>query len=689
MTHIRPFMTATAVFVAIFSGGTAVSQTSTTQTNSPQAGLQKSYPVIYFSDFQPNTARDMVSRIPGFSLQNGGNGARGFGQASLNILINGRRPSSKTSGADAILGRIPADKVIRIDIKDGASLDIPGLSGQVADIITGGSGISGSWNYAVRSWEGTDPQLQDGGISISGERGDLSYVASFNSREFKFTEAGIETFSDANGNVFENRIEDLYYRETRPTLDLNLTYAPANEHVANLNLSGSYGNRNQGVDEFFTAATARGNDGFSIFNAGEDEIEYEIGGDYALPFGPESLSGTLKLIALHRFEDSDNGDVFALYPDGGAAFNSAFLRGTLEGEYIGRSEYSFQTNAAHDWQVSLEGAFNYLDRDTFYTDSNTPTEFDNVRVEEKRAEGNITHSWAVNDRLDLQTSIGAEFSQLSVPTANEPSREFVRPKGFISASYAASEAYTWRAKLERAVGQLNFGLFTDGINLTDNFASTGNSQIVPTQSWNAEVELARQDTKAISGTIKAFVNFIEDPIDRIRFLDGSEGPGNLDTAVEYGLEANATWLLSSIGLDGMRLELDGALRSSDIDDPVTGLSSRLNNQEIWDYKLRYRYDMPGTPYAFGLEFEQDRNSIFRRLDQTFDGRLNLPESKIFAEHKTLWGMTVRLVGQNLLNEKVVRPRIIFEGDRSGPVSQIQYFERERGRRISLELSDTF
>lgn len=685
MSLSRPLLAASTALLLVLNAGTAFAQSTPSSPQQSAATQQKSFTPEYFAQFQPITASDMVSQIPGFTLQGGDDGERGFGQASLNILINGRRPSSKTSGADLILSRIPANKVVRIDIKDGASLDIPGLSGQVIDIITGGSGISGSWNYAMRFWEGTDPQIQDGGFSISGERGDFSYVASLGSGEFKFTEVGRETFSDGAGNVFEDRREDLFYRETRPSLNVNLTYAPANGHVANINLSGGYVNRNQGVDEFFTALTPRGNTGFSLFNAGEDELEYEIGGDYAFPIG----NNKLKLIALHRFEDSQNGDIFAFFPDGGTAFDSSFIRDTQEGEYIGRAEYDFKTSARHGFQLSAEGAFNYLDRDEIFQDTNTPQSLNAVRVEEKRAESNLTHSWKVTDKVDVQTSIGAEYSQLSVPTVDEPSREFVRPKGFISASYNASETYTWRAKLEREVGQLDFNLFTDGISLTDNFTNSGNSQIVPTQSWNAEVELERLDSEFLSATVRAFVNFIDDPFDRIRFLDGTEGPGNLDSATEYGIEANATWLLSSIGIDGMRLELAGALRDSRIDDPITDGKSRLNDQEIWEYDVSLRYDIPQTPYAIGAEFENDQFSIFRRLDQTFNTQLNLPESRIFAEHKELLGMTVRLVGQNIFNEKILRERVIFASDRNGNISEIQNFERQRGRRISIEISDTF
>ena len=127
------------------------------------------YTPDYFTQFVPQTAADMVARLPGFEIRGGGGDERGFGQASLNILINSRRPSSKSSGANQILGRIPASNVERIEIVDGASLNIPGLSGQVANIIAKTGELSGSWEYAIRWEEGSQPQLGDGEINVSGK----------------------------------------------------------------------------------------------------------------------------------------------------------------------------------------------------------------------------------------------------------------------------------------------------------------------------------------------------------------------------------------------------------------------------------------------------------------------------------------------------------------------------------------
>ena len=62
----------------------------------------------------------MVQQIPGFQLDDGG-GLRGFGSAAGNILINDSRPSAKQDLLSAILARIPASYVERINLIRGTS----------------------------------------------------------------------------------------------------------------------------------------------------------------------------------------------------------------------------------------------------------------------------------------------------------------------------------------------------------------------------------------------------------------------------------------------------------------------------------------------------------------------------------------------------------------------------------------
>ncbi len=87
------------------------------------------YPASFFDRYQPATALDMVQRVPGFQLNNGGN-RRGFGAAAGNILLNGRRPSTKDDLPAAMLTRIPASYVESIELIRGQlrGIDMRGQS---------------------------------------------------------------------------------------------------------------------------------------------------------------------------------------------------------------------------------------------------------------------------------------------------------------------------------------------------------------------------------------------------------------------------------------------------------------------------------------------------------------------------------------------------------------------------------
>ncbi len=654
---------------------------------SQNSDVSSTYDPAYFSQFQPNTALDMVGRIPGFSIEEDDDDERGFGQASLNILINGRRPSSKSSGADEILGRITADKVTRIDIVDGASLDIPGLSGQVANIITSTGSLSGSWNYAARFEERTEPQLTEGGISISGSNtaGNFEYAASLNHGIFTYSELGDEVFFNGAGALLQDRREDAAFEQTRPEADVNLSFTQANGNVANLNLSTGLKNRNFNAIEDFLGVAPGQPTGQSFFSSGEDEYEYEVGADYSFPVA----NGNLKLIGLNRYENSDFNTSIDLNIFGDAPIRQDFNTHDKEGELIGRAEYSWKSAASNDWQLSWEGAFNYLDSTTEFALNREFSDPENVRVEEKRTEANLTHSRRVSDKLNFQASLGAEYSQIEVTTNSQPGEGFFRPKGFLSLSYDATARYTWRTKIERAVGQLDFTDFRVSRSLTDGTANNGNVNIVPTQSWNGEIELERKDDKVLSGSLKVFANYIEDPIDRILFPDGSEGPGNLDHAWLYGLSGNATWLLDSYGLKGMRIEGTGSLQDSSIEDPVTLENRRLNQTDLYYYYLSLRHDIPNTPWAWGANFEQSRESPFFRRDEIRDITFDLPFIDYYITHKNVLGMTVSLKLQNTPHWTLDRERLVYDGDRNSDLVRREFVSRSRGNRISLEISDTF
>lgn len=663
-----------------------------TDTVANASAVQGVYDPHYFNQFQPRTAYDMVVRIPGFNLQEDHTDERGFGQATLNILINGRRPSSKSSSANDILGRIPADTVTHIKIIDGASLDIPGLSGQVADIVVSVDNLSGNWRYAARFEEGTEPQLLEGAANFSGKRGNLEYTIGLEAYQFTFTEEGPEYFYDGTGTLIQNRYEDAALQQQQPRANINLTLNRPNSDVANLNISGAILNQNEFIHETFSGINNAAPSGDSVGRNGVDRHEFEIGGDYATPINLWGDKGQFKFIGLYSETHTDSTRRFFFDADNAPLTLSTFLRDDFSSEYIGRAEYTWSQGNNQDWALSAEAAFNRLESDTELFIDSGPRALDHVEVEESRYQANITQSWALTPQLNIQTSLGAEYSEINVPTSDDAKESFFRPKGFLSASYTVSPTYVWRGKIERSVGQLDFGTYVSTVSLTEGSAKQGNAT-VPDQRWKAELELERQDSKALSGKIKGFINFIDDPLDNIPILlsNGSivEGPANLDSATTYGVSANLTWILDSIGGKGMRLSMDGQIADSRIEDPVTFENRSLNSTLLWYYEVELRQDIPGTSLAWEVELEQSRNSELYRVSEVFDTRFIRPEASLAFIHKDLLGLKWALTLSNLLDFKAQRNRQVFSTNRAETLIRQEEFNRQRGRRVSLEISDTF
>jgi hypothetical protein len=90
-----------------------------------------SYTPADFAAARPNTALDMINRLPGFGFD-GGDNVRGFAGAAGNVLIDGQRPTIKTDTLSDTLARITIDQVERIELIRGGA---PGIDMQGRTVV--------------------------------------------------------------------------------------------------------------------------------------------------------------------------------------------------------------------------------------------------------------------------------------------------------------------------------------------------------------------------------------------------------------------------------------------------------------------------------------------------------------------------------------------------------------------------
>lgn len=632
-----------------------------------------------FARFSPKTALDMVNQIPGFSIRSAER-MRGLGQATDNILFNGERASSKSDDVSSQLGRIPASSVIRIDIVDAATLNLPGLSGQVANIIFKTDRMSGqfAWTPEYRP-HNTDPLVTRGNVSVSGTAGRFKYEAGLNNDTSSRSGAdGPTEIRNGSGTLTQLRIDSWNTHYDTPKLSGKLNWDGPGSLVANLN--GQYQWIRNDYDEVSERVSTGLPDELRTSKQRNDRWGIEIGGDVEFKLGP----GRLKTIGLRRYNHEPyRFDVVSEFADGSPTVGDRFRQLGELGETIGRGEYSWKMLDG-DWQLSAEAAFNTLDSVASLGTLNAEGEFVEVPfpggsggVKEDRYESLLSYSRKLSDKFSFQVVGGAEHSTIVQTGANGLSRSFFRPKGSFSLSWKPTQKTDVSFKVTRRVLQLDFYDFLARAFLDDENQNAGNAELRPQQDWSYEGEVNQKLGPWGSAQLRLVYRDVEDYVDIVP-VDGGESVGNIAKSWAAAIVPSATITFDPIGLKGLKLNASVVLQKSQLSDPFTGEKRQWSGFTNRQVNLSLRHDIPGSSWAWGSNanhYHTLANYRSDQVDRSWEGPWFV---SAFVENKNVAGLTVRASVGNILGARSYRERVVYNGLRG--VAPIRFTE-SRDRRI--------
>lgn len=659
-------------------------------TTAPVAGRQVYQPAD-FARFAPRNAYDMLLRIPGFALRENEQ-LRGLGQATGNVLFNGERPSTKSDTLITQLSRIPAANVTRIEVVDGATLDLPGLSGQVANIIYSADALSGqfAWLPAFRAHH-TDPLLTRGSVSMSGRTGPVEYQVGLDNEDSARSGAGGPTLIyDAAGAITERREEEWTADYDTPKLHGRLTFDGPGSSVGHLN--AHYQRVYETYDEDGFRSGPGQPDRTRTVRDNSEGWNYEIGGDYDFRFGP----GRLKLVGLRRYNHEPYSQEIVVRPvDNSPSTGERFAQIGRLGETIGRGEYSWKMLGG-DWQLSAEAAYNTLDNvatlGTLQTDgsfSESPFAAATGGVDEDRYEALLSYGRPLSPTLSMQIVAGAEHSTIAQTGADGLTRSFLRPKGSLTLSWKPSKRFDISAKLRRRVLQLSFYDFLARAFLNDGNQNAGNADLRPQQDWSLEVEANRNLGAWGSTKLRLIYRDVTDYVDVIP-VGGGESVGNVPKSWAGAIDWTSTLQFEPIGWTGARLESRVLFQKSSLRDPFTGERRQWSGFTDRLVDLTLRHDVPRTDWAYGGNMNYAHYQPRYRgsqIDLLYEGPVF---ASLFVEHKNVFGLTVRAQASNLLNARSRREREFFDGLR-GDASVVSRESRDRliGPIFSLSVKGSF
>jgi hypothetical protein len=702
------------LLVCAFSGITVVEaqqpieisgQNSVVNSDYTQAQMVE-YKADFFDRYQPDTALDMVRQLPGFQLDDG-TSSRGFTAAAGNILINGRRPSAKDDVPSAILTRIAADQVGRIELIRGQirGVDVRGQT-VIANIILKSDGpASIRWETAVRRNFIVDRLLFRGNVSLSDRWAGVDYNTGLTLDRSSTGEIQTEEIYDGTGIITEKRFEDSVERGYKGSVNLNAA-TWFGDTLARFNTRIYYETEDEPVISSRFPQVIGSSSRQELYHYDRKVNQIEIGTTLERHLSPDLLSKAIILFINDNYDEITSQQ--SLDMSGNQTQFREANTGTITTEAIGRLEFDWSGLMNHAIQLNLEGAYNALDGSLVQTqDSGTgpmPVNVPgaNTRVEEVRGDFLLKDTWLFG-QFELDYGLGAEVSTISQSGDEELERDFFFLKPHAIFIYSPSQGKQTRLRLARTVAQLNFKDFVSAVVFQDDNLALGNPNLRPDTTWVAELSHERRFGAMTVVKATLFHHWISDVLDLLPITPMFEVPGNIGDGKRWGLEVETTIPLEWLGLTEAKLDVKARWQDSSVTDPVTGqhrsLSGRkgfggnpyisFRDQNRYALIIDYRQDFQQARVAWGWNAgTRDKRILYKvsELD-VYDESVAL---NAFVETTRWFNLKMRVVAENITNMSQVRDRSVYSGERA--MSTVNFRELETGNegfRLTYSLSGSF
>lgn len=690
---------ALAVSALAFSETALAQETTQPPPAAPAEDAVQTFEPAFFARFNPITAEDMVRQLPGFTLDEGAD-LRGFGATAGNVLIDGQRPSSKTSLREE-LGRIAAGSVLRIELiraSAAGDLDVRGYTELANVVLKPATDMQVSTTFAITSRWYEQGRV---GAQLNGTRAwkadNFGFRLGVQATNLGEREEVLATVRNALGVV--SRRQDEFYQSQAAELTItgaaNWTPSPRDTWNANFRISPRLLTNNAAGNVSLPNGTPVG----AISSEYEEkDIWYgDLGGDYEHKFDSQNA---IKLITVNRLvnwrpQQLITQNVLGL-PQAQAIDNSD----NRAGEHVARGVWTTRPDAQHTVEFALEGAYNYrrVNRQSLVGPIGGPfvpqaVPVASTKVEEDRVEASINDVWRISQQLTLEGGFNYEASTISQSGDVVNDRDFTYSKPRAVATWLPNAEDQWRLSVVRDVSQLDFGDFATGLNSISTSANVGNPLLLPEQTWKSSLQWKRPLGPRGSLSVTGFYDDIEDTQDFITVpgvcttpaftLGPCTAVGNIGDGKRWGARIEATLPLESVGIGGGLLKLNIGAQDSEVTDPLTLQTRQISSEQEFDWLLDFRQDITSMKLAWGGKVNSVGPVPHYRADRFEVVEAKDPNVDLFVETTALLGgLLVRVTAANLLD-------VEKETDRQYVSGLDEFRSSTMGRNVTVTIAGAF
>ena len=536
-------------------------------TQAPLVDASQQGVLVFTPDFfaaqRPNTALDMVNRVPGFSVDDG-DGSRGFEGAVGNVLINGSRPASKNDAGSSVLGRILVPQVVRIELIRGGA---PGIDMQGYSVVVNVVTTTASSREHILT--GTAYLFEGGQDSASGS---YQFTARDGERVWGFTLSDGVSISDSNG------VGRTVRRDADGAILRDESYVN-DQQGGGQSIRGNYANAFMGGKIDLTARI--GQNDYSSYSlqegAGvlrdngyaEDGTSGEVGVVYTRPLRAGLTSETR---FIHEWSDAEAVSLSNTTTGGVAGAEQRFASESTASETILRSLLRWERSSSVTLEAGGEVAYNMLETEQALTDGGvvTPLPSDQIKVEETRGEVFARGTWRIRPNLTLEGGVRLEASTISQSGDADQEKSFFYAKPRFLATWTPRPQNQLRVRFEREVGQLDFDDFAAGADLEAEQLFGGNVDLEPEERWIAELTYERRFLGDGIVSIGYRHDEIIGVIDTLPLAGGLSAVGNIGDGTLDRLSLNVVLPLDWAGFSGGEFRFNNTWNDTSVIDPTSG-----------------------------------------------------------------------------------------------------------------------
>jgi len=683
MTRAILLATTALVLTAGSAFAAEASQTAETPASAVAGDAGQPGVLVFQPDFfaaqRPNTALDMLNRVPGFSV-NDGSGARGFEGAVGNILINGNRPASKNDTGSSVMSRTPASQVERIELIRGgaAGVDMQGYSVIVNVIL--------KTTASRQSILTLNASLFDGGHDVFG--GSYQFTARDGERSWGVTLSDGIGSSDSNGPGRTIRrdgtgavIRDEFYQNDGWGGGRSIR-GNFNGPVAGGKLDAT---ARYGVGDWQELSRQRSPLALRDSDYHYEDNEGELGLTWTRPITP---GWTLETRAIHEFEISDEVSTGKETLGGVARPEQRFSAEGEASESIFRALVRSERSASLTFEAGGEIAYNMLEVDQAFTQGGVavPLPSASVKVEETRGEAFSKATWRVTPKLSLEGGLRLETSTIKQSGDADQEKSFFFAKPRLLATWTPADKNQVRFRFERELGQLDFDDFAASAELDDGTVYGGNVDLEPEQRWIAELTYERRFWGEGIVSIGYSHEEIIGVIDRLPLPGGLSATGNIGDGTLDQLSVNIVVPVDRLGIPGGRFTFKNDWNETHVTDPTTGKDRPISNVRPTQANLGFQQDLVRYKTQWGINwlpllgqgtYDPDQTSIWRGA-QYYEA---------FVEYKPTPTLAIR--AQLNLWDDFSQQRIVYANRATRAVAFVEDRAINPNTFVSLRLRKTF